>query len=299
MPYLGETCALVAPLCWSVAIVFYRRSSVAAPAQSMTLFKNVLATILLLITMAAWGIHFPTDRSWTDWARLAVSGTLGLAVGDTLLFRALARIGAARVAIVDTAYAPAVVGLSFLFLGEPLGLAFLGGAAMIVAGVLVANAKRGEPVAAVESEGDLRTGTLLGLGAILCTSVGVILSKPVLVESDLVEVTCTRIGAGVVVQTVWMLVTRDRQAWVAFKPSSGVWPTLVPATLVGTYLSLLFWMGGFKWAPASVAAVLNQLATVYILVLARVVLKERVQAHQVGGGLLAAAGAIVVVLSRV
>lgn len=294
MPYLGEICALVAPLCWSVAIVFYRRSSVAAPAQSMTLFKNILATGLLLATMFVAGIHFPTDRPLGDWLRLAVSGILGLAIGDTLLFHALARMGAARVAIVDTAYAPAVVGLSFLFLGEPLGLAFLAGAAMIVGGVLVANRR-------VRDDGpqvDARAGTLFGLGAILATSVGVILSKPVLEGSDLVEVTCSRIACGVVAQAAWLAVTRNPEALTAFRPSSGVWPTLVPATLVGTYLSLLFWMAGFKWAPASVAAVLNQLATVYILVLARVVLKERVAAHQVGGGLIAAAGAVVVVLSR-
>jgi drug/metabolite transporter (DMT)-like permease len=293
VPYLGEFCALVAPLCWSVAIVFYRRSSVAAPAQSMTLFKNTLATLLLLATMAAAGISFPTDRSAFDWARLAASGILGLAVGDTLLFLALARIGAARVAIVDTVYAPAVVGLSFLFLGDTLGLAFLAGAAMVLGGVLIANRRQDSGTTV-----DATRGTLFGLGAIAATSIGVILSKPVLESSDLVEVTCTRIGFGVLAQAAWVTLTRDRDAWVAFRPSSGVWPTLVPATLVGTYLSLLFWMGGFKWAPASVAAVLNQLATVYILVLARVVLKERVAAHQVGGGLLAAAGALVVVLSR-
>lgn len=293
MPYLGEFCALVAPLCWSVAIVFYRRTSVSAPPQSMTLFKNALATLLLLGTMAATGIGFPADRSWTDWGRLAASGILGLAIGDTLLFHALARMGAARVAIVDTVYAPAVVGLSFLFLGDTLGLACLAGGAMVLAGVLVANRSQ-DP----GPTGDTAGGTLFGLGAIASTSIGVVLSKPVLEDSDLVEVTCTRIGFGVLAQLAWVVVTRDRAAAVAFRPSSGVWPTLVPATLVGTYLSLLFWMGGFKWAPASVAAVLNQLATVYILVLARVVLKERVAPRQVGGGLLAAAGALVVVLSR-
>ncbi len=284
---------MVAPLCWSVAILFYRRSSESAPAQSMTLFKNVIAAVLLLLTMWAAGVSFPTDRSALDWFRLGLSGVLGLAVGDTLLFHALARIGAARVAIVDTIYAPAVVGLSFLFLGDTLGLAFLFGAAMVVAGVGVANHRR-----EVDTPFEISTGTWFGIGAIFATSVGVILSKPVLETSNLVEVTCTRVLFGVGAQALWAAGTRDRTAFAAFRPSSGVWPTLVPAAFIGTYLSLLFWMAGFKWAPASVAAVLNQLATVYILVLARVVLKERVAAHQVGGGLLAAAGALVVVISR-
>jgi drug/metabolite transporter (DMT)-like permease len=60
----------------------------------------------------------------------------------------------------------------------------------------------------------------------------------------------------------------------------------------------LLWLGGFKWAPASVAAVLNQMATVYILVLARIFLKETIRPQQALGALLAAAGALFIILTR-
>jgi drug/metabolite transporter (DMT)-like permease len=43
---------------------------------------------------------------------------LGIALADWLFFTALVRLGAELTAIVDCAYAPFVIGLSFLFLGE-------------------------------------------------------------------------------------------------------------------------------------------------------------------------------------
>ncbi len=87
------------------------------------------------------------------------------------------------------------------------------------------------------------------------------------------------------------------EAGIAFRPSIA-WKTLVPGAIVGTYLSLVFWLGGFKWADASVAAVLNQMATIYILVLARLVLGETIVPRQVLGAGFAVAGALVIMLTR-
>jgi len=88
------------------------------------------------------------------------------------------------------------------------------------------------------------------------------------------------------------------EATVAFRSGTD-WKTLVPAAFFGSYLSLILWLGGYKWAPAAVAAVLNQLATVYILVLARVFLRERIAPRQAIGSLVAASGALWIVWNRV
>lgn len=292
-PYAGEVCALLAPLCWSIAILFYRRSSDLASPMAITLFKNSFAVALLALTMAVMGEGIPLDRSAADWLRLVVSGVLGLAVADMALFEALRRIGAARIAVVDTIYAPTVVALSVLFLDEVLTVGFLAGGALVVAGVGIANLRAEETTDRAPF-----VGTMFGLVAITGTAVGVILAKPVLERSGLVEVTLTRLVAGVLGQLAFVAVRGGAaEAFSAMRPSP-VWWTLVPAAFTGTYLSLVFWLGGFKWADASVAAVLNQMATVYVLVLARAVLGETLTRRQVAGAAVAAAGALVVVLSR-
>lgn len=291
---LGEVCALLAPMCWAVAMILYRFAGANASPAAMNLFKNVLATVLLSLTLLALRVPLPEDRSTEDWVRLVVSGLLGLAIADPLVFEGLRRVGAARVAVMDTVYAPVVVGLSWLVLGETPSPAFLVGAVGVIAGITLANvdpeALRGEVSV---------SGLLFALAGISCTAVGVIIAKPVLAHADLVEVTWTRLLVGVAGQSAFLLV-RGQLGEVAaiFRPRA-VWRTLVPAAVMGTYVSLLLWLGGFKWAEASVAAVLNQMATVYMLVGARVFLGERLRFRQVGGALLAAGSALFIVLARV
>ena len=69
-------------------------------------------------------------------------------------------------------------------------------------------------------------------------------------------------------------------------------------TFFGSYLSLLCWLGGFKYSQAGISALLNQTSTVLIILLAAIVLKEpltRVKLLAVG---MAFAGAAIVLLSQ-
>lgn len=296
-PTLGVTCALIAPMCWSVALILYRRTPVSP--MGMSVFKNALAIVLLTVTMLATGTGLPSDRPIGDWVRLAVSGILGLAVADTLIFAALHRIGAAKVALVDMVYAPLVMALSVAFLGERLGPWPLVGAAGVLAGVGLATVDPRQLASGrVRARGALDSGVgyglLLAFAGICGTAFGVILTKPVLDHSDLVEVVWTRLVAGTAAQVAWAWARGElAPVAIAFRPGPA-WRTLVPAAVLGTYLSLLFWLGGFKWADASIAAVLNQLGSVYTLLLARFALGETLAPRQVVGGAIAVVGAVIV-----
>ena len=296
MPHLGEICALLAPMGWAVALILFKRTE-GAPPLALNLFKNTVGVVLLSATMVALGIAVPTDRSVEDWARVIGSGVLGLAVADTFLFEGLKRIGAARFALVDTTYAPMIVLLSWVLFGEAPTTAIVGGGAAVVVGVTVASV---DPRDLKFSGGrEIAIGMVSAFLAVLGTATAVLIAKPVLVNSDLIEITWTRLTAGLTAMVLWAAATgKLREATTAFRPGTD-WKTLVPASFFGTYLSLIFWLGGYKWAPAAVAAVLNQLATVYILVLARVFLRERIAPRQAVGSLVAATGALWIVWNRV
>jgi len=51
------------------------------------------------------------------------------------------------------------------------------------------------------------------------------------------------------------------------------------------------WMGGMKYAKASVAAVLNQLNTIFIVIIAAIFLKERLTGWKIVAVVLAFLGA--------
>ena len=291
---LGEALALSAALTWAVSVILFKRSE-EVPPQGLNLFKNVVALGLLAVTMLLLGHGFALERSGADWLRLALSGLLGIAVADTLFFMALRRLGPGLLAIVECTYAPSMVALAMLFLGERPGGSFALGAVLVVLGIVIVTTERKALVALADPH-ELWPGVAMAVGAVVTMALGVVLAKPVLEASGLVEVTLVRLAAGIVGQLVWVRAFgTHREALRVFRPVP-VWRWLVPAAVLGSFVSMLLWLGGFKWADASVAAVLNQMTAVFIIVLGRVILREPLTPRRITGGVAATAGAIIVVL---
>lgn len=291
---LGETLSIGCAASWSLALILFKRTD-HLPPEGLNLFKNVLATTLLAATLLGTGGAVDLDRSGEDWARLIVSGVIGIAIADTLMFVALRQIGPGLIAIVECAYSPLVVVLSILLLGEVVGPAFIAGAFLVVGGMLVATARVG--VAGSHRAEGQTLGVLVGVTAISLMALGIVLAKPALDRSELIEVTFIRLAAGVVGQSLWTLTRRKgRAALSVFRPQRA-WRTLVPASILAGYLAMIMWLGGTKYTDASTAAVLNQTSTVFTLVLARVVLGEVLTPRRATGGALAFAGAVVIILT--
>jgi drug/metabolite transporter (DMT)-like permease len=292
---LGEACALLAALTWSGSVVLFKRSETVSP-QGMNLFKNVVALVLLAVTMPLFGVGIDWDRSSDDWWRLIVSGVLGIALADTLIFMALRRLGAAMLAVVECVYAPFIVTLSVIFLHEPLVSGFIIGAVLVVGGVLLATT---DEIRDVDSDHSGRlTGAAFGVAGIAAMAIAVVMVKPALERGHLLEVTTHRLIAGVAGQLLWIaLVKSQRDAFAAFKPSPA-WRTLIPAAVLSSFVSMLLWLGAFKWASASTAAVLTQLSSVFTMVLAYFALRERLSKRRMIGGVFAIAGAFWVIATR-
>ncbi|RLB50699.1 MAG: EamA family transporter, partial [Deltaproteobacteria bacterium] len=85
---LGQACALAAALIWSISVILFKRSEAVSP-QAMNLFKNVAALTLLLLTLLLLGQTIDWQRPAEEWWVLLLSGALGIAVADTLVFMAL------------------------------------------------------------------------------------------------------------------------------------------------------------------------------------------------------------------
>ncbi|MBW2459443.1 MAG: DMT family transporter, partial [Deltaproteobacteria bacterium] len=136
----------------------------------------------------------------------------------------------------------------------------------------------------------------LGFTGIVTMALGVVIAKPLLERGSLVEVTTVRLIGGVGGQLLWMgLVPSQRSSLTVFIPSA-TWRTLLPASVLGSYVAMLLWLGGFKWATASTASVLNQMSTVFTIILAGVFLRERITWRRGVGAAAAVGGALLVML---
>ncbi|MCF5860549.1 DMT family transporter [Aeromonas veronii] len=140
---------------------------------------------------------------------LAISGLIGIFVGDTALFACMNRLGPRRSALLFSCHAlfSALLGL-WLFNEQLTGWRLLG-AMLVFTGVMLAIlfGRRSSSNEWEQIRGNLALGIGLGLTAALCQSVGAIIAKPVMMsgEVDAVSASGIRMGSALLAHCVLRL----------------------------------------------------------------------------------------------
>lgn len=292
---IGEWCALACGLCWAIAVILLKKSGESLAPFALNYFKNLLCLLALMLTLAVThGGQWPGMPTGQVLLTL-FSGMLGIGLADTLYFRALNSIGAARMGVAGTAFSPSVIVLAAVFLGERLTLLQLLGVAITIGGIaLVTYVKTADHLDARI----LRNGALVGIASVALMAAGVVIAKPILETQDFLWVVFLRLLGGTAAMSLVLLSRARRQSlWAAYR---GVrhWRYVIAGSLMGTYISNLFWLAGYKYANASIAAVLNELSAIFIVLMAAWLLHDRLQRRQLVGCGLAVLGVVVVVAAR-
>jgi drug/metabolite transporter (DMT)-like permease len=297
--HVGQLCALLTAIVWAFAVVLFKLCGERIAPVALNLLKNGVGLALLLATLAVMNV-FGYERLDSVWAQgwqgiglLLLSGVLGIAVADTLFFRALNLIGVGLISIVDCTYSPFAIFFAWWLLGEQLTIYHTIGAALIVVGVFAAE-RHTLPVA--RTAGQITGGMLLAAFAIALMALGIVMVKPVLEAVPLMWGTTLRLAGGFGALALFCSFTAaGRRHWTVFRPSRD-WRVSMPASFLAAYVCLVLWIAGFKYTGASVAAVLNQTSVVFQSLLAAVVLKERLGWRQAVALGLALAGVLVLTL---
>jgi len=294
MQIIGITCSIAAALFWSVAIILFKKSGDNFSPMALNLFKCTVTLVLLILTLLLCGIDFFPEKPAYDWIMFCVSGLLGIALADTLFFIALSRLGAGMTAIVDCLYLPIVIFISFVFLDEILGIKGLLGAALVFTAIFVGSAsKKGITVTGI----DFFVGIILGIFAISLIAGSIVMLKRLLEDTNVLWASFARVLAGTIGLYLVVLLSPGRKKLLAELYPSKTWFSALPASVAGNYLAMIAWLAGMKYTMVSVAAVLNQLSTVFIFILAAIFLKEPVTLPRVSATILAVSGAILTTMS--
>jgi len=282
----GELCSILSALAWAIGVMFYRQLGATLPPLQLNFLKNLLVMAMLLPAIPLLhGLAIPSFSAWQIFAALG-SGLLGIGIADTLYFRALNELGAGRMGVLGNFYSPFVIVLGYVFLDEHLLPVQLLGFALVSLGVWIAAwPRRG---AAARPAHALR-GLAYALLAIILMAVSIVLVKRVLEAQPLLWVTGLRLLgalAGLAV-IAWL---RGETAQLT-PPRVGMpWRKLAVAAFIGQFLAMVLWLAGYKFTQASVAAILNETASIFILLLAAVWLKEPLTRRAVVGVVLTLTG---------
>ena len=117
----GDLYATLSGLFWSVSVICMRVSGRRIPPVPLTFFKSTVAIACFFVTVLLFREPMFPSLGWGDYARLFVSGVLGITIADTMFAAALNRLGASMQALADCIYSPAMAGVGFLMFQEILG----------------------------------------------------------------------------------------------------------------------------------------------------------------------------------
>lgn len=297
---LGQTCALLAAITWACALVLLKRSGERIQPVSLNLYKNAVGLTLLIATLAVLtatgceSMQTLLQLSTGDICLLLLSGIVGIALADTLFLHALNLIGVGLMSVMDCTYTPIAVLFAWVLLSEKLTVFHYVGAGLIVAGVFIAS-RHSPPVNRTRRQ--IVGGMFLAVLAIAMMALGIVLPKPILERTGVLWATTIRLVPGFGMLALFALLGRGwKQHWRVFRPS-GLWCVALPASILGTYLSMVFWVAGFKYTYASVAAVLNQTSVIFASILAAVFLREHFGGRKIASLLLALVGVFIVTFS--
>jgi drug/metabolite transporter (DMT)-like permease len=286
---IHELAALGTATCWATTGIIASDAIRVLGAFHFNLIRLVFVTLLLAgIVLASGTLVLP---GWQGVAVLAVSGVVGILLGDTLNFAAVGRLGPRRAGAVFALNAPMAAVLGGLVLGEQLGGQAWAGIAVTVAGVALAIL--GRPASGAhrleQVWGGLGVGVLFGLGAALGQATGALIARPYMAGGldpyvgSLIRVGASGLAMGVMA-ALPLAPPRPREV------SRNVLLLTGLTALIGLLLGMTLFLYALQGSQTGIIATLSATSPVIILPLLWLRTGRSPSAMSWTGGLLAVIG---------
>jgi drug/metabolite transporter (DMT)-like permease len=282
-------------LCWSFGSIFFTISSRRLGHSMVNRLRLTVA--LLLLMLAHYIMHhsfLPLSVTGYHWFWFGLSGIVGFAIGDTLLFKAFVLLGA-RIAMLLMALVPVFGTLvAWLFLGETLNFVELLAISIVIAGIVwvVAERKNSEHTA-----NHYVIGILCGIGGAMGQALGLILSKKGL-GSDYSALSANIIRVFVATCSLWLITLfRGRIRYTIRKLSDkkGV-ITLTGGAFCGPFLGVWLSLVAVQNTYVAIASTLMALPPIFLIPLSHWIFKEKISLGAIIGTIVAVIGVSLIFL---
>jgi drug/metabolite transporter (DMT)-like permease len=275
-PFLlaGELASLAAAFIWAGSVTAYRHWGREVAPYSLNLLKSLVAFVCLGLSLAILRPPAPA-ASWV-WLHLALSGIVGLAIGDTAFFASLRRLGAQAASCGMCLSPPFTVAIAAFYLGETLTARKAAGVALTVLAVAGVSyfGKRGRSPLSSLPTATLLAGLFFVALAALANAVGLVIARFALQEVHVVWGTAIRITPALLALIVHRGLHRGRASFAIRTRSPRVVGVLAFTSFCGTFVGLLLFTTGTKYAEAGVAAALTGSFPLWVVPISRSFLNE-------------------------
>lgn len=304
----GVAAAFGTAFCWAMTALFFSAASRRIGQFAVNQIRLVQACVLLGIACLVAGAFAPVPA--IQLVLLALSGLIGLTLGDAALFLSLQIIGPRRGSLIMALVPGFAAVLMIPLLGETLSWVGVVGMVVTIAGVMWVVLERGQPG---EIEGKAWLGVVMGVLGALGQAAGLIFSKAglgmrgaggllnsmsgitpenVVVVSPLYG-TLVRMLAGTVLLVAWcVFVGRLGETLRKLKDKRGLAQTSAGA-FFGPFVGVTLSLAAVAWTNTAVAATIMAISPVLVIPVVAIVYKQKVTYRAVLGAVVAIAGVAV------
>lgn len=287
--FIGYLFALISAFLWALVAILYKNIGRKVSPIGMNVGKSLVAVLCTGILLFIKGFESVGNNTLFF---LIISGVLGISLGDTFFFMAIYRLRPSMAILMTTLIPAITVLLAVLFLNEHPSIKCWIGIVLTITGITIVLSKKNPECKAKEIS---VSGVIYGLLTSICCAASVIFSKFALASISALEASFIRHLSGLILLIGWGIASLNLKLW--FKPlltDTSLISRLFVTSFLGTFLGTWFCLLGLKFAPASIATVLNSTSPLFIIPLSHIILKEKISNNCIIGSIVAVAGVCIV-----
>jgi drug/metabolite transporter (DMT)-like permease len=322
---MGELAALGTAMAWATTSIFFTLSGQELGSSVVNRMRLLLAvSVIMVLHWITMGELFPVSAAGERWWWLGVSGLIGLALGDALLFQAFVMIGP-RLSMLVMSLVPVIsTVLAWVFMHEILNTQQITGILLTVGGIAWVVGEKDQNGDNGDTSKQYGLGLMFAFGGAVGQATGLITSKmglldgiPVLARSAtglfydvLGQDTAAMLSdaglgqafpafSGLSIRllfgaiAVWSLTIwrgEVKAGFVKVIQSKRAARFLLAGTLTGPIFGVWLSLVAVQFAPVGVASTLIALTPIFLLPIGVVVFNEAVTRHTIAGTLVAFGG---------
>jgi drug/metabolite transporter (DMT)-like permease len=316
MPIIGDVAGLLTSLFFAFNAIVTTKAVTQIGSIVLNRARVAFALLyLLILNLILFHEPLPLGAGSVRWSWLALSGLIGLAIGDAFLFQAYLSIGPRLGSLLFSLSTVFGVLEAWAFFGESLRLAQIVGIALCLGGILWVVAERQfQPPPSTGLESSLPAdpnlspssqhrpalaGILFAILAAVAQATGLVFSRQGL-TGDFSPIRANAIRMLAAVVALWLVALVQRQGAPtihAFREHPSAVKLVALAALLGPVIGVSLSLLAIQNIPVGVASVLTSLAPILILPLSAIFFKEHPGWQPIAGTLLAMAGVVILFLT--
>lgn len=285
---IGVGLGFASAFIWATTSLAIKAQSDRIDTSSFNAFRMFVAMLFVFALLPFFGgVQAIAQMPVNATLLLAISSVIGIAVGDTIYFWSMTKIGAARALPISGTYPLFTWALAVPILGEKITLNAMLGTVLVLVGVYFLAPKTETTI-----HSDARMERWGMVGALVAAALWAIATMMLKIGIDqaphVIVVNAIRLPVAALASALITHRQRGFAAWRGYNRKS--LPMLIALSIYSTGIGMIIWTLTVDFAGAARAALINTAAPIIGVPLSAIFLKERVTPKIVAGTLLSMVG---------